>query len=108
MPNAGGNTTSSKRGLSNLQGSSQLSNGVKHLSTSEWLSYDTIDAEHAPINEIDVNYGLRLDGTIPENPSNDTAQGNGTTKMVDAGPGITNRGVGKVAGSRDPQPGGGF
>jgi len=103
--NAGGNTSSSNKRM-NLGGSSQLSAPRKHQVTTEWIEQNMIDTSYGP-NDYhvgDVNFGIRLDGVIPENPED--TQGNGTQKAANPGPGITRSRY--CAGSKDPTPGGGW
>ena len=103
----GGNTSSTKWGLKAIKGTSQLAPDVKHQATVEVFANPSnlgIDAPHGPDYEIDVNYGLAMDGSIHHNIE-DTQ---GATGWNDVNPGpahIINR---KLAGSKDPQPGGCF
>jgi hypothetical protein len=104
--NAGGNTSSSTKHMKNLGGSSQLSAPRKHQVTTEWIEQNMVDTSYGP-NDYhvgDVNFGIRLDGTVPENQEN--TQGHGSKTSVNPGPGITRSRY--CAGSKDSTPGGGW
>lgn len=108
-PNAGGNTTSSNKGLQHLKGGGQGNHDVKTLNHTETFANpaNLMCDEPYSGDESDRQFGMPYD--IASTPQNgEDTQGNSGWKDANPGPGVTNRGAVKVSGSKDPTPGGGW
>jgi hypothetical protein len=107
MPNAGGNTTSSTKGLQHLKGGGQGPQDVKTLNHTETFANpaNLMCDEPYEGDVSDRQFGMPYDIlSTPENKED--TQGNSGWVQGTPGPGITRSRV--VAGSKDETPGGGW
>lgn len=107
MPNSGGNSSSSTKGMQNIKGGGQSALDVRTLSATEVFASD----DHLGIDEAynsdpaDRQFGLPFNILdMPENKED--TQGNSGWKDANPGSGVLP--IMKLSGSSDPQPGGGF
>jgi len=106
-PNAGGNTSSSKKGLQNIKGGGQGAHDVKTLNATETFANPANLMCDEPYlgDESNRQFGYPYNITdLPENQED--TQGNGGWKSANPGPGITASRA--IAGSKDETPGGGW
>jgi hypothetical protein len=106
-PNAGGNTSSSRKGYQHMKGGGQGAHDVKTLNATEaFADPNNLMCDEPYLgDESDRQFGYNYD--ILGNPGNsEDTQGTSGWKMAHPGPGITR--PRKVSGSKDPTPGGGW
>ena len=107
MPNAGGNTSSSKKGLQNIKGGGQGAHDVKTLNATETFANpaNLMCDEPYEGDVSDRQFGYPYDiNSLPEN--GEDTQGNAGWKSANPGPGITR--PRNISGSKDSTPGGGW
>ncbi len=106
-PNAGGNTSSSRKSLQNISAKSQMANDVMTLNHTETFANpaNLMCDEPYLADQADRQFGYPYNiADLPENQED--TQGNGGWTVAGPGPGISQAMT--VPGSKDPTPGGGW